>query len=385
MAALYRCITLFLHPSLPPYFPRGTQPRTQSSPGLSAVNLRNSSSVSTVTLRASGSDFFKGSHHSEPLLDPGSQEATTRFGYPIISARNLNHPPDPGPGWLNGPARTRFLRGNRTEAVLNPCVHDTPSSLFEYTRGVVLPYLASFLLLAPAIANLVLVIVWRASDDPQITLRGRCRWDIDVVWSGVGLICDRSPSFASWVGSAVSRLSITSMVLTYGRSSLQGHGRGFGSSIARKLRREPEYLGDQHKYNPYTEGNLLYDTNGRLVEISVEPYQIQVLGRMVHRMPTITSIGSGERSSRATSKAYSSYPPLGERVAAEFKVTRRLRELGRRLYVRVRGLDETRSVALVDAKSAPTPASWYINCLREEWVSYPEVLSWKRKSPGLMT
>jgi hypothetical protein len=76
-----------------------------------------------------------------------------------------------------------------------------------------LPYLASFLLLAPAIANLVLVIVWRASDDPQITLRGRCRWDIDVVWSGVGLICDRSPSFASWVGSAVSRLSITSMVL----------------------------------------------------------------------------------------------------------------------------------------------------------------------------
>jgi hypothetical protein len=45
------------------------------------------------------------------------------------------------------------------------------------------------------------------------------------------------------------------------------------------------------------------------------------------------------------------------------RFTRRLRELGRRLYVRVRGLDETRSVALVDAKSAPTPASWYIKLL----------------------
>jgi hypothetical protein len=57
----------------------------------------------------------------------------------------------------------------------------------------------------------------------------------------------------------------------------------------------------------------LYDTNGRLVEISVEPSQIQVFGRMVHRMPTITSIGSGERSSRAPSRAYSSYPTPGER------------------------------------------------------------------------
>jgi hypothetical protein len=81
---------------------------TELPPGLSAVNLRNLSSVSTVTLRASGGDFFKGSHHSEPLLDPGSQEATTAFlDIPIISARNLNHPPDPGPGWLNGP---RFER-----------------------------------------------------------------------------------------------------------------------------------------------------------------------------------------------------------------------------------------------------------------------------------
>jgi hypothetical protein len=88
---------------------------------------------------------------------------------------------------------------------------------------------------------------------------------------------------------------------------------GLGHLSPESSEESREYLGNQHEYNPYTEGNLLYDTNGRLVEISVEPYQIQVLGRMVHRMPTITSIGSGEQSSRATSKAYSSYPPLGER------------------------------------------------------------------------
>lgn len=69
----------------------------------------------------------------------------------------------------------------------------------------------------------------------------------------------------------------------------------------------------QHEFNPYTEGNLLYDQNGHPIEVSVNPSQVQVFGRMVHRMPTITSVGSGERSSRAPSRAYSSHPPPGER------------------------------------------------------------------------
>lgn len=71
--------------------------------------------------------------------------------------------------------------------------------------------------------------------------------------------------------------------------------------------------GDQCEFDPYAEGNLLYDTNGRPIQVSVDPSQVQVFGRMVHRMPTITSIGSGERSSRAPSRAYSGYPPPGER------------------------------------------------------------------------
>jgi len=323
------------------------------------------------------------------------------------------------------------------------------------------------------------VILWRTSNDPQTTLRGRCRWDIDVVWSGVGLVCNRSPSFASWLSGAVSRLCITGMVLvrqcqfshfvlflihayctdilspfqvvyhvalhkyrtvcqdaeiidrgpytrfpkpvyvdrrksvttagsggtrtsrpqsltdrvesigpppnvhahaesthrtqpsisdetaqmitrvpTYdetgvpesvvpssSRSGLHATGTGSSSSLyedadlrnfvnrfrcmVHQATRDTEeglgyaspgsseddrvhFEGDQHEFNPYSEGNLLYDMDGRPIEISVDPSQVQVFGRMVHRMPTITSVGSGERSSRAPSRAYSGHPPPGE-------------------------------------------------------------------------
>jgi len=308
--------------------------------------------------------------------------------------------------------------------------------------------LASFLLVAPAIINTVLVIVWRASDDPQTTLRGRCNWDIDVVWSGVGLACDRSPSFVSWLSGAVSRLCLTGLVLvtyhvvlykyrtvcqdakiidrgpytrfpksvhvdrrksvttagsartsrpqsfadrtelispppnihthaepthrahsstsdetaqmisrasihdetgtpegiassssshaTSAESSSSAHEDAdlhnfvnrFRSMVHQAARDTEEGLGrtppsededrvysegNQHEFDPYAEGNLLYDTNGRTIEVSVDPSQVQVFGRMVHRMPTITSVGSGERSSRAPSRAYSGHPPPGER------------------------------------------------------------------------
>ncbi|KAJ2965894.1 hypothetical protein NUW54_g13963 [Trametes sanguinea] len=49
-----------------------------------------------------------------------------------------------------------------------------------------LNYSSSFCVLAPAIVNFVLVLVWRDSADPLNSLRGRCHWDIDVVWSGLG-------------------------------------------------------------------------------------------------------------------------------------------------------------------------------------------------------
>lgn len=524
MAALYLHHTLFTPDPLP-LAQRNPNLDSVSPPGLPTPIVRNIASTSTVTLRAS--DSLKGSHHSEPLLDPVSQEATTAFlDIPIASSRHPDHLQGRGSGWLNGPrierdlsrqssgrwplrdiwCRLRRLKlfyalsytvivvwavyntiryflsfpgffsrqrqiislclGTSTIlcvavlvsslllAVLNPCTSDNPSSAIEYTRGVILPYLASLLLLAPTIVNLAFVIIWRASDDPQTTLRGRCHWDIDVVWSGIGLVCDRSPSFRSWVGGAVLRLCITGLVLVtyhvvlhkyrtvcrvaeiidrgpytwFPKSTYEdrrksattaGSGRtrtsrpqsiadrvesispppsvhtlsepthrakprtsddisqiprvhreqtatleratsspsfnpgppaatagpnsspyedtdlqnfvdqfrrivhqaaryteeGLGYNLPEGTEQDdPLYLGnDQPEFDPYAERNLLYDTNGRPIEVSIDPSQIQVFGRMVHRMPTITSIGSGERSSRAPSRAYSTHPPPGER------------------------------------------------------------------------
>ena len=319
--------------------------------------------------------------------------------------------------------------------------------------------------------------MWRTSNDPQTTLRGRCSWDIDVVWSGVGFVCDRSPSFASWLGGAISRFCITGLVLVrpsvknkipyfilfliqpcgadtsapfqathhvvlykyrtvcrdaevidrgpYTRfpksvyverrksvttagsggtrtsraqsfadragsvsppPSVHTHGEQMhrtqpntGDETAQMMSRmsthdeaelpedvvlssrsrpyvdtsgephsslygdtdlhnfvtrfrrmvhqadrdteeglgrtspESSEEGSQREFDPYAEGNVLYDTNGRPIEVSVDPSQVQIFGRMVHRMPTITSVGSGERSSRAPSRAYSNHPPPGER------------------------------------------------------------------------
>lgn len=69
------------------------------------------------------------------------------------------------------------------------------------------------------------------------------------------------------------------------------------------------------EFDPYAEANLLYDTGGSPIEVSVDPSQVQIFGKMVHRMPTITSIGSGERSSRAPSRSHSGHPLPEERSA----------------------------------------------------------------------
>ncbi|GBE86959.1 hypothetical protein SCP_1002040 [Sparassis crispa] len=82
----------------------------------------------------------------------------------------------------------------------------------------VLYYCASVLLLGPAVANLVFVFLWRHSAETIDTLRGRCHWDIDVLWSGVGTQCDgtHSPTWASWVAGSVVRLVLTvAVIITY--------------------------------------------------------------------------------------------------------------------------------------------------------------------------
>ncbi|OSX58038.1 hypothetical protein POSPLADRAFT_1061124 [Postia placenta MAD-698-R-SB12] len=76
-----------------------------------------------------------------------------------------------------------------------------------------LNYSSSVFLLGPAIVNFVFVFLWRHSDNPVNTLRGRCHWDIDVFWSGLGSACPRGPSWGFWLAGALVRLLLTIVVI----------------------------------------------------------------------------------------------------------------------------------------------------------------------------
>ncbi|KZT00280.1 uncharacterized protein LAESUDRAFT_560262 [Laetiporus sulphureus 93-53] len=86
----------------------------------------------------------------------------------------------------------------------------------------VLNYASSTLLLAPAIVNLVLTSLWRHSANSNYTLVGRCHWDIDVVWSGLGKRCASSPAWQYWVAGAAVRVALTAaFVAAYHLASYQ--------------------------------------------------------------------------------------------------------------------------------------------------------------------
>lgn len=86
----------------------------------------------------------------------------------------------------------------------------------SYARlQILLTYTASFLILGPAIVNLVFVAVWRHSSDPGLSVQGRCHWDIDILWTGTGFECDvkDAVSWGAWLAGSVVRLVLTALVL----------------------------------------------------------------------------------------------------------------------------------------------------------------------------
>ncbi|EIN05172.1 hypothetical protein PUNSTDRAFT_122501 [Punctularia strigosozonata HHB-11173 SS5] len=76
-------------------------------------------------------------------------------------------------------------------------------------------YFASFFLLLPAIANFILVFVWHHTSDLGESLEGRCNWDLDVVWTGVGHTCQAGAAtgWGVWLVLAVVRMVLTLGVL----------------------------------------------------------------------------------------------------------------------------------------------------------------------------
>ncbi|KAH9920823.1 uncharacterized protein BXZ73DRAFT_91857 [Epithele typhae] len=112
------------------------------------------------------------------------------------------------------------LACNVTSLVISAFAHRLgwyyrPHSKHELLQGF-LRYSSSLLLIAPSIVNFVLVILWRNISDIKDSLQGRCHWDIDVVWSGFGGVCDDSPAFGFWLVGAIVRLLLTlALVLAY--------------------------------------------------------------------------------------------------------------------------------------------------------------------------
>ncbi|KAI9452260.1 hypothetical protein F5148DRAFT_515455 [Russula earlei] len=93
-------------------------------------------------------------------------------------------------------------------------------------------FLASFFLFAPAVVNLVFVLVWRHVRS-TLSLRGRCHWSLDVVWEGVGGQCvPHAPAFGVWLTAAIVRLTLTAAGLVICH---------IASSTYRTLRWPPSY------------------------------------------------------------------------------------------------------------------------------------------------
>lgn len=77
-----------------------------------------------------------------------------------------------------------------------------------------LQYISSFLLLAPAIINLVFLILWRNTSNSELDFAQRCQLDIDIVWSVSTNECNKSPaSWGVWVGLSSGRVAVTLIVI----------------------------------------------------------------------------------------------------------------------------------------------------------------------------
>jgi hypothetical protein len=84
-------------------------------------------------------------------------------------------------------------------------------SLLLFIRTM-LHYLSSFFLFAPAAVNYVLAFMWRTSPDPEVTLKGRCHLDVDVVWSVTRITCRPLP-WSAWLALSIVRALITLAII----------------------------------------------------------------------------------------------------------------------------------------------------------------------------
>ena len=80
-------------------------------------------------------------------------------------------------------------------------------------------YLSSLCIFAIALINAILVPIWRYGTPSEPfsvahSLQGRCKWDVDVIWTGTGNQCRRDPApYGAFVAAAVTRTVLTAGLL----------------------------------------------------------------------------------------------------------------------------------------------------------------------------
>ncbi|KAF9526402.1 hypothetical protein CPB83DRAFT_858037 [Crepidotus variabilis] len=73
--------------------------------------------------------------------------------------------------------------------------------------------LSSVFFLGPSIANIILLIVWRSSQDSEIQITHRCNLEVDLVWS-VNVLCNHPPhAWGIWIALAVVRTALSALVV----------------------------------------------------------------------------------------------------------------------------------------------------------------------------
>ncbi|PPR05435.1 hypothetical protein CVT26_011312 [Gymnopilus dilepis] len=91
--------------------------------------------------------------------------------------------------------------------------HGATHRYVSFIRSV-MQYLASILLLAPAVTSIVLLFLWKHSPNAHYNVDHRCHIDIDALWSPNFNPCsNKSPAWTIWLILSSVRLGLTLLIL----------------------------------------------------------------------------------------------------------------------------------------------------------------------------
>ncbi|KAF7310205.1 hypothetical protein MIND_00394100 [Mycena indigotica] len=198
-----------------------------------------------------------------------------------------------------------------------------------------LRYFAAALLLAPAVANLVLALVWRRAGSASLALSVRCKLDVDVVWSVQERKECAPPPWVHWLILALLRLVLTLIVLIVYVVALTAYShtrRPSAESSAASHRSLPSASstlrnGPGPPLTPAPERRSLRRTRDRSQSQSNSQTRSRSRSRSRHHGSTLTTISYSSSSASSSSSGsdgedefdpYADLPPAPDRELTSF-------------------------------------------------------------------